>query len=245
MRKFPELVLIIIIFFIFPLLSAQKTKDVLYLKNGSMIYGKLIEITDNKYKIKTSDGSIFIYPSQEVEKFINETPDFAGRKKSGPGFALEAGFLVGVKTTDYVTPFTFNILGNVTCKTKHLFGLGSGVEYIGQPYMPVFFEYKYLLYDRKTSPFIFLRGGNLFHLIGDIQNSDSYTNPNTYTKTYHGGFSFTIGTGISWIKNENETYLSFAYRNAHMSYEQLDYNNQNITYKSALNRLEIKFGFRF
>ena len=237
-------ILIMLIFILFPL-SAQKTKDVLYLKNGSMIYGKLMEITNNEYKIQTADGSTFIYSLPEVEKFVNETPKFDGRKKSGFGFVLEAGFMVGAQSTEYDAPFSFNFLGNVTSNTKNIFGLGSGVEYIGQPYMPVFLEYKYLLSDRKTTPFVFVRGGKLFHLNGDEENTDYYYPQYNEKKSYSGGLSFTLGTGISWARDDNETYLSFAYRNAHTSYSVKNYNNQYATYKSSLNRLEIKFGFRF
>lgn len=243
MKKYLAIV-IMLIFIAFPL-SAQRAKDVLYLKNGSMIYGKLLEVADSQYKIQTSDGSIFIYSLPEVEKFINESPKFDGRKKSGMGFVLEAGLLVGVKTTDYVAPFSFNILANLTIKTKEIFGFGSGVEYIGQSYMPVFLEYKHLFSDKKTTPFIFIRGGKLYHKEGDRETSDIYNPQYNNVKTYHGGGSFTLGTGISWIKNDNETYLSFAYRNAHTSYDQKDYNNHNVTYSSTLNRLEIKFGFCF
>jgi hypothetical protein len=235
---------IMLIFIIFPL-SAQKTKDVLYLKNGSKIYGKLLEVTDSLYKIKTYDGSIFIYPSHEVEKFVNEVSLYEGRKKSGLGFVVEAGVLAGAQSSDYKTPFSFNFLANITSNTKNIFGLGSGVEYLGQPFMPVFLEYKFLFSDRETTPFIFLRGGKLFHLNGDAQNTDN-TNPQyNYEKSYEGGGSFTIGTGISWVRDYSETYLSFAYRNVHTSYSQNDYNNQPVTYKTSYNRLEIKFGFRF
>ncbi len=238
-------IVIMLIFIILPL-SAQKTKDVLYLKNGSTIYGKLIEVTDSQYKIKTSDGSIFIYSLPEVEKFVNESPRFDGRKKSGLGFVLEAGVLVGAQSSDYKAPFSFNLLANVTSNTKSIFGLGSGVEYLGQPFTPLFLEYKYLFSDRKTTPFIFLRGGKLFHLNGDASNADNTTfNPYGTEKTYQGGGSFTIGTGISWAKDDGETYLSFAYRNAHTSYTEKNYNTQSTTYRSSYNRLEIKFGFRF
>ena len=37
----------------------QKTKDVLYLKNGSMIYGTLMEISNDQYKLRGSDGKHF------------------------------------------------------------------------------------------------------------------------------------------------------------------------------------------
>ena len=40
------------------------------LKTGVSIYGKLIEVKDNQYKIKTADGSIFIFPSADVERFV-------------------------------------------------------------------------------------------------------------------------------------------------------------------------------
>jgi len=112
-------------------LSAQKKRDILYLKNGSIIYGKLLEVNNNQYKIKTTDGSIFIFSSTEVEKFENETPVFDGRKKSGLGFALEGGFLVGPQNSDYKNPFSFNVLGNITAKTRNIFSIGSGVEYLG------------------------------------------------------------------------------------------------------------------
>lgn len=243
MKKHLEIA-IMLIFFVLPL-SAQKTKDVLYLKNGSMIYGKLVEATESQYKIRTEDGSIFIYPVTEVEKFVNEPLRFDGRKKDGFGFALEAGFLVGAQHSEYTAPFSFNFMGNYTSNTKNIFGIGSGVEYIGQSYMPVFAEYKHFLSDRKTTPFMFVRGGRLFHLNGEEQSSDYYYPSYNNTRSYSGGFSFTLGTGISWAKDENETYLSFAYRNAHTSYIDKNSSGMATTYNNTLNRLEIKFGFMF
>jgi len=233
---------VILIFILLPL-SAQKKKDVLYLKNGSIINGKLMEITDNKYKIRTSDGSIFIYSSEEVEKFVNEVPSFEGRKKYGFGFGLEAGFLVGSQSSDFDAPFSFNILAGYTASTKNLISLGSGVEFIGKSYSPLFIEYRYSFQDRKTVPFLFVRGGKLFYVgKGDENvNGDSRYNP----RDFKGGFSCTVGTGISWVKDNLETFISFAYRYAATSYVQMDYNNYDATYKNSYNRLEVKLGFRF
>lgn len=235
---------ILLIFSIIPL-SAQKKKDILYLKNGSTINGKLIEANDSQYKIKTADGSIFIFSSPEVEKFINEAPLFDGRKKSGVGIAIEAGFLVGAQSSEYKSPFSFNIIGNLTMNTRSIFGLGSGVEYLGKPFTPLFLEYKYLFSDRKSTPFIFFRCGKLFHVKGDSESSDLTTPQYNYRKSYEGGPSFTLGTGISWVKEDGETYLSFAYRYAKTSYSMENYNNQTETFRNSYNRLEVKFGFKF
>jgi hypothetical protein len=225
-------------------LYSQRTRDVLYLKNGSIINSTLMEITDNQYKIRTADGSIFVFPAAEVDKYVKGIAGFAGRKKEGMGFALEAGFLAGAQHSEYVLPFSFNFLANFTADTKNIFAIGTGVEFIGQTFSPVFFEYKYLLYERKTTPFIFLRGGGLLHSGKNDDQSGSY-NPYYTTHDYKGGLSFAIGTGISWSKEDIETYLSFAYRYAMTSSTEKNYNSLPVTYKNYYNRLEIKFGFKF
>lgn len=227
--------------------NAQKSKDALYLKNGSIIYGDLAEITDNQYKIKTSDGSLFIFQSAEVDKLVTVNATFAGRKTNGPGFALEAGFLVGPQRSDYVAPFSFNLILNMTSNTNHIFGLGTGIEYLGKSYTPLFFEYKALLSDKKTTPFIFTRAGGVFYLGGEEETNDYYYGgyPTQPKIDYNGGFSFSLGTGISWAREESETYLSFAFRYAHISRVEKNYNNYEYTYKTNFNRLEIKYGFKF
>lgn len=47
--------------------------DVIYLKNGNVIRGMIIEQTPNvSIKIQTKDGSIFVYKMEEVEKMTKE-----------------------------------------------------------------------------------------------------------------------------------------------------------------------------
>jgi len=241
-----HLTIVIILTIISLPLSAQKKKDALYLKNGSIIYGKLIEITDSQYKIQSSDGSLFIYPITDVEKFAKESPLFAGRKMEGFGIALEAGLLIGAQNTRYPAPFSFNFMGNYTMDTKNIVSFGTGVEFLGTPYTPLFLEYKYLLKDKKTCPFVFVRAGGLLHLGSEEADSFDY---NEYDrKNFRGGPSLTLGSGVSWAKEDVEPYLSFAYRYASTSYEQKTWNNNayyDYTYKETYNRLEIKLGFKF
>jgi hypothetical protein len=224
-------------------LSAQRTKDALYLKNGSIIYGKLLEVSENNYRIQTSDGSLFNYRSDEVAKFIKESPQVVGRRSDGVGMALEAGLLIGSQSSELEAPFSFNILVNYTAGTKNILGIGSGVEYLGSTFSPLFLEYKRLFNEKRATPFVFFRGGALIHTGGD-EESDPY-NQYYYPKDYKGGASLGIGTGISWAREDMETYLSFAYRYAQTSYRQDNYNDVTYTYENNYNRLEIKFGFKF
>ncbi|MBA4321884.1 MAG: hypothetical protein C0408_03605 [Odoribacter sp.] len=226
-------------------LYSQKTRDVLYLKNGSVINGTLIEITDNQYKIRTSDLSLFVFSASEVDKFVKEAPLFEGRKKEGMGFALEAGFLIGSQNTEYALPFSFNFLANYTANAKDIFGIGSGVEFIGQTFTPLFFEYKHLFLDKSTTPFIFFRAGGLIHLAQDDETTGTSYPQYNYPFDYKGGASLALGCGISWAKEDFEKYLSFAYRYARTSYREENYLHYFATFKNVFNRLEIKFGFRF
>ena len=56
-------------------------QDVVYLKDGSIIRGDIIEMVSGEVvKIQTADGSVFIHDFADVEKFIKEqqkgTADF-------------------------------------------------------------------------------------------------------------------------------------------------------------------------
>lgn len=68
----------LILLLLCPILYGQtKTVDVLYLKNGSIIKGSIIEMNPSSgIKIKTSDNSIFIYKLEEVLKTSKE--EFVG-----------------------------------------------------------------------------------------------------------------------------------------------------------------------
>jgi len=222
--------------------SGQKTKDVIYLKNGSMIYGTLMEISNNQYKLKGTDGSIFIYSTDEVDRYAKEVPEFAGRKKTGITFSLEAGLLIGAQSNEYPAPFSFNGVAGYAIAKNNTIALGSGAEFLGKTFVPLFFEYRYTVRDKRVSPFLFMRGGVIIHAGSD---EDPDNNNYYYIKDYEGGPSLTFGTGLSWSRDDIETYLSFAYRYAQTSYVQKEYNEQTVTYENNYNRLEVKFGFRF
>ncbi len=55
-------------------INAQNAKrDVVYLKNGSIIKGEIIEQVPNKtMTIQTMDGSVFVYPFNDIKKITKE-----------------------------------------------------------------------------------------------------------------------------------------------------------------------------
>lgn len=55
------------------LIAPKNNIDIVYLKNGSRIKGKIIEeVPNDKLKIETADGSVFVYKYTEIEKITHE-----------------------------------------------------------------------------------------------------------------------------------------------------------------------------
>ena len=65
---------IIIVFLLTSVITfAQQLVEVVYLKNGSIIRGTIVEQTiGESIKIQTADGSLFVYPVDEVIKIAND-----------------------------------------------------------------------------------------------------------------------------------------------------------------------------
>ncbi len=81
MKKIYTIVLCIL--FTFLALAQQEYEEVIYLKNGSMIKGTIIEEVPNEsIKIQTKDGSIFAYQMEEIDRIVKE-PGQAGNHTSG------------------------------------------------------------------------------------------------------------------------------------------------------------------
>jgi hypothetical protein len=88
-------ILICLLILIPELFSQQQMEDVVYLKDGSIIRGMIVEQIPNvTLKIQTRDGSIFVFPMEKVEKIIKEPrkvlhePQVQAYKSPGAAFAL-------------------------------------------------------------------------------------------------------------------------------------------------------------
>ena len=104
MKKFIA-VLSVFIQCAFYTLAQTVKQDVVYLKNGSIIRGDIIEqIPNQSLKIETYDRSVFVYKFEEIEKITKEEVAKPGKnnavvntaKKSNYLFMMEFGFCPGV-----------------------------------------------------------------------------------------------------------------------------------------------------
>lgn len=166
-------------------LFAQHYKEVLYLKNGGEIRGVIIEQIPNvSVKIKTQDGSLFVYPFSEVERITKEevsrgnqrqqrTLTDSNESRGYKGFA-DLGGSIGVGTWGD---------GVVSASTSHgyqfnpylFLGAGIAVEHHfgwGETFLPIFAESRVNFLNNSISPFMGLRAGYSVTAYG------FYLNPN-------------------------------------------------------------------
>jgi hypothetical protein len=226
--------------------NAQRGKDALYLKNGSIVQGKLIEVKDGQYSIRTTDGLLFTFSNDEVEKFIlgeeSEPGEVRINDPNGFGFGIESGFLIGSSNHNFFLLFSLNPMATFTFSKRHTLSAVTGLELFDQLTLPLVLEYRFNVLNGDVSPFIYTRGGGLVPIGGE----DS-------SQKYRGGWTWGIGTGFRWPIAGFESYIKFGFRygityrteDSYWDYIEMREYPADFTYQSNFYRFEMKWGFKF
>ena len=228
-----------------PLLLAQET-DHVYLKSGSVIRGKIVEIElADHVKIEDICGNIWYYKITDVEKITSE-PFESGFSKDqepldfGAGFVnmTSIGCLAGSSHNSQVAPFSLLMVNGYRSSDGFFTGIGTGIEFFSTNYLPLFLDLRYDLFGTDVVPYVMAKGGYGLPLSSDRSEYDiSYE--------YSGGFLFGTGIGLK-IRTRNHFAwdIELLYRYQETSYKELyEWNNQEYEYTDIFNRIEIRLGF--
>jgi hypothetical protein len=244
--------IIVLLFVISNNVSAQNaTNDVIYINNGSIIKGEIVEIkTDEYVKIKSQGGNVWVFKNTEIEKILkDEKIALAGSQENiqfvdnGAYTDFSIGFLYGTGNENANPPLSVLVGGGYTFKNNISLGLLTGVELLDDAFLPTMINFDYTFVNTKFSHFIFLQGGYSFV----IDNSDDniYYYNNDETKNY-GGIVINPGFGVKWnIDHNNAIAVSIGYRYQRNRYTYNDYNNQEIERTVKYNRISVRFGYHF
>lgn len=162
MKKQCAVFLLFIVVITIVSVQAQNAKrDVVYLKNGSIIKGSVVEtVADSIAKIQTSDGSIFVFKMSEVEKIEKDTlsipavtakPQQEPREEFKPLFGVFGG--LAIPTGDFADEL------NGGAKN----GFGFGLQCFGGGKVSFLFDVSYI-----SNPC------DLSKAMGDFGGSGSY-----------------------------------------------------------------------
>lgn len=238
----------LIIFSVLVLLPASlKAQEVdhIYLKNGSVIRGNLMEVEPSDYvKIQDLCGNIWNYPMDRVDKITSEPYAITGFKRDTPGFnqgfvsMTSIGFLAGSSDNIQVAPFSLLMVNGWRGGFGLFAGAGIGIEFLSTNYIPLFLDLRYDLTGNEVVPYLVTKGGYSLPLKSDYTEYE-------IAYSYSGGPLYAAGIGLK-IRTRNHFAwdVEIMYRYQRTSYvEQYEWNNQEYDYSDIYNRIEIRMGF--
>lgn len=165
--------------------AAGSNKENVYLKNGSVIKGEIIEeIPNESIKIKTSDGSVWNFKMSEIARITrgehnaSSSCEATNLKKGWRGF-IETGYTFDDQSSGRVelTPsFGYQL------NPYLMLGAGAGLNYYtdaDETFVPVYANFRgYVPTGCNVRPYIDLKPGYGFDLNGD-SGSGFYLNIST------------------------------------------------------------------
>lgn len=223
----------------------QKNKeDVIYLKDGSIIRGNIIEYLNGKHvKIETRDNNIWVFKQNRIDKISFETRSNKSEnniRESGYFNLTDMGLLIGTGNNDKSAPFSINMINGYRYNKNFSVGIGTGIEFFSTPVVPIYFDSRYTFFKNEFSPFVYINGGYSIQ-IGENSN---YYYENTSNR---GGLMFGTGVGIKInLGNRSDLVVSMGYRYQKLRYSYYEeWTDDDIDRFEKFNRFGIRVGFIF
>ena len=238
--------------------AKDRNRDVVYLKNGSIIKGQILtdlqgfKNLEGLVKIRTKDNSLWVFKAVEIDRISRSHSDKPGRSDTlvhkGYFNLTEAGILAGNSKNEYEGPFSLMNISGWKFKNNFSVGIGTGIEMMSETYLPVVADIRYNLKKHGASPFFGVQGGYTFALDKpDPQYVYTTTgiwrgSGSTMDMKARGGFLLNPSVGLITPINESMALtFSAGYRIMRHRYQREDNYNIDMDY----NRLSVKIGLLF
>jgi hypothetical protein len=151
--------------------SQKGNKDVVYLKNGTIIHGIIIKQVPNKsLSIETKDNYILFFQQDEIEKIATEqvkTKDGHNRADQGlkPGYKGIVEIGLGIPVGFYgESRVKLNVVNGIQFNPYTSLGFGIGLSgYYDRMLVPVFADFRCYLLNNKVTPYLSFDMGYSFN----------------------------------------------------------------------------------
>lgn len=223
---------------------AQSTYDNIYLKNGSIIKGIIIEQVPGKsIKVETRDKNIFVFKEEEIEKIVKGPMQRKGRDESeeernteprvyssteaytGYSFGIETGIGPGSSARNQNgLGLAFHVLNNATFKSKFSCGIGLGFDLFTLGYSPYENETYYDDYARSYLNMTYYLDLRAFPIEGKISPliiCNAGYGTTLFSSKVTGGLYFNGGVGTRFrFTNKFALNLTLNYKMQKFSYQE-------------------------
>ncbi len=252
MNKKISALLILLLFVLTGKVSAQAGyEDVVYLKNGSVVHGMIVEQVPNEsVKIQTKGKDVFVFKMDEIEKITKEKLSVKAEKapesndiKKDPytGYSLTLESHLGEGTSKNAlneTTIGMHVINGITINSAYSLGVGIGFDIINEnrsyyKNYPDYYNYnhEYLV----MTYFIDARAFPIKSKISPMIILDYGYSAGVFSNYITGGFLLNAGVGTKLnFTRRLALNLSLTYKVQQLHYKQNDnyynYNgvNQNV-----------------
>lgn len=239
-----------------PALAQKGNRDVIYLKGGKVVTGKILALNPaQSVTLKIGSNDIWVFEMEKIDSIarpIKKTIPL----KTGYYNLTEMGVLAGNTNNVKSAPFTLMNVNNWQFDNGIAAGIGVGVHFFNETYLPVVADFRYFIRKRGPLPFVSLQAGYSIPIGGEYTQQyyeDYYLssarpsiwprpNPTEQDVSARGGFLVNPSVGFQTQINESLA-LTFS---AGYSYLRHRYGKEE-TYKLDIdyNRLSLKVGLQF
>ena len=153
----------LVILFMTTMGAVMMAHDVVYLKNGSIIKGSVIEVIPNgSVKIQTQDGSLFVYDMNEVDRIVSDenSYDSESNRKCGYRGIPDLSVNIGLNDDSYIMLTASYTAGY---QINQLIFLGGGIapayDFDYEFILPIYSAIRFDFANSRISPFLDARLG--------------------------------------------------------------------------------------
>jgi hypothetical protein len=226
-------------------LAQTDRQDAVYLRNGSIIRGKVLENVVGKYtRIETVGRNVLVIPEGDVEHLVLDElippKDRTDPKPYGYVALADIGFMGGKQNT-----MSLALINGYQFRNRLSVGAGFGVEKFDEQVIPVFADLRYNFLKGGITPFIYLQGGYSFPLGKSLEGNTteikggSLINPGIGLRmnfTTHNALIF----GIGWRYQEIRSHYNYYYYGGPYSLIDNGYDRTDF-----YRRIAVRIGFVF
>ena len=230
----------IIVFIAVCKISAQIPQEIVYLKNGSVIRGIVLEqIPNQSVKVQTKDGSIFVYKVEEIEKISKDFEKKNNKILSETSYDLKGyrgfvdiGYIFGVGEEGLKEDrIEFSTTHGYQLNNHFFIGGGVGIHYMTSSdvfLLPMFVDFKGYLLNGNVSPFFDLKGG-YSHILSELEDED-----------IKGGLYIAPSVGVRFFIPEGNIGLNLS-----LGFNLQKLRDTGLNEYANMNGVALKFGVEF
>lgn len=175
--------------------TGQHRKYTVVLNDGSRLRGTIVGDSTDYLDLKiTSPQVIRIGRSQVSSVEAVKYPVKKSMKTSGYYARFSIGYLSGKNESGNQSSLSFHLSNGYQFKNGFALGIGSGMEELGVPLVPLYADLRFTPLNSGLSPYVWLKAGHGFAITDRAVNYEDDASADTNRE---GGFLFNTGVGIS------------------------------------------------